>query len=88
MVSVRGKLYAVETNHQEIDSIEPATGEIHRIIDLSITHPVWFGPTTIAYHGNFYVGNLTPFPLVSGAAKVIKITPSGQVHTDASGSRW
>lgn len=85
MVSVRGKLYAVEPNHQEIDSIDPTTGEIQRMIDLSIIHPVWWGPTTITYHGNFYIGNLTPFPLVSDAAQVIKMTPSGEVSTVASG---
>ncbi|HEY2547214.1 MAG TPA: ScyD/ScyE family protein [Candidatus Acidoferrum sp.] len=85
MVSVRGKLYAAEPNHQEIDSIDPATGQIRRIIDLSITHPVWWGPTSITYHGNFYIGNLTPFPLVSGAAQVIRMTPRGEVRTVASG---
>jgi hypothetical protein len=85
MVSVRGLLYAIEPNHQEVVSINPTSGAIHRIVDLSVSHPVWFGPTTIAYHGNFYIGNLTPFPLVQGAAKVIKMTPSGQVETAASG---
>jgi hypothetical protein len=85
MVAVRGIIYAVEPNHQEVDSINPETGEIKRIVDLSVTFPAWLGPTTITYHGNFYLGTLTPFPLVQGAAKVLKMTPSGKVETVATG---
>ena len=86
MVAVRGKLYAIEPNHQEIDSIDVTTGQIRRIVDLSASHPTWFGPTTIAHdHGNFYVGNLTPFPLQQGAAEIIKVTPSGKMKTVVTG---
>jgi hypothetical protein len=31
MVDVRGQLIAAEPNHQEIDSINPSTGEIRRL---------------------------------------------------------
>jgi hypothetical protein len=85
MVAVRGTIYAVEPNHQEVDSINPETGEIKRIADMSTLETAWLGPTTIAYHGNFYLGTLTPFPLVQGAAKVLKMTPSGHVETVATG---
>lgn len=83
MVSVRGKLYAVEPNHGELDVINP-DGQIHRIADISATqgHNV---PTALAYHGNFYVGNLDTFPVTPGSSKVLKITPSGQVSTAATG---
>ena len=83
MVAVRGKFYAVEPNHGELDVIT-TDGKISRIADISATqgHIV---PTSVAYHGNFYVGNLDTFPITPGASKIIKITPSGQVSTVATG---
>ncbi len=78
MISVRGSLYAVEPNHGEMVRIDPRTGSIRRIIDISASqgHIV---PTALAYHGNFFVGNLNTFPIVEGSSKVFKITPSGQI---------
>ncbi|MGE5206775.1 MAG: ScyD/ScyE family protein [Chlamydiota bacterium] len=83
MVAVRGALYAVEPNHGELDRITP-NGHITRIADISASqgHIV---PTAIAYHGNFYVGNLHTFPIQDGSSKILKITPSGQVTTVATG---
>jgi len=83
MIAVRGALYAVEPNHGELDMIT-TSGQIRRIADISATqgHIV---PTVVAYHGNFYVGNLDTFPIVPGASKILKITPSGQVTTVATG---
>jgi len=54
MVEVRGDLYAVEPNHGELDKITPE-GQITRVVDISASqgHIV---PTSVAYHGNFYVG--------------------------------
>ena len=77
MVAVRGNLYAVEPNHGEMDKITPG-GNISRVIDISASqgHIV---PTAIAYHGNFYVGNLNTFPVVAGSSNVFKITPSGNI---------
>jgi hypothetical protein len=83
MVAVRGKFYAVEPNHGELDVIT-TDGQITRVADISATqgHIV---PTSVAYHGNFYVGNLNTFPITPGSSKVLKITPSGEVKTaDAS----
>ena len=57
MINVNGYLYAVEPNQQEIDRINPSTGEISRVIDLSKMYPPstgWYGPTAIAYHGNSF----------------------------------
>src|SRR5439155_486803 len=70
MVAVRGKLYAVEPNHGELDVISPS-GEIRRVADISATqgHIV---PTSIAYHGNFFVGNLNTFPIQDGSSKILK----------------
>ena len=83
MVAVRGSLYAVEPNHGELDVIS-TDGTIRRIADISATqgHIV---PTAIAYHGNFYVGNLRTFPIEEGSSKILKITPSGQVETVVTG---
>src|SRR3569833_470784 len=83
MVAVRGALYAVEPNHGELDVVS-TDGAVRRIADISATqgHIV---PTAIAYHGNFYVGNLNTFPIQDGSSKILKITPSGQVETVVTG---
>ena len=83
MVAVRGALYAVEPNHGELDKITP-DGQISRVIDISASqgHVV---PTAVAYHGNFYVGNLGTFPVTPGTENIYKITPSGQITVAVSG---
>jgi len=83
MVSVRGNLYAVEPNHGELDEISP-WGEIRRIADISASqgHIV---PTAVAYHGDFFVGNLGLFPIVEGSSKILRITASGHVTTVITG---
>ncbi len=83
MVAVRGDLYAVEPNHGELDRIT-TSGAITRVADISASqgHIV---PTAMAYHGNFYVGNLNTFPIESGSSKILKITPSGYVKPVAWG---
>jgi sugar lactone lactonase YvrE len=83
MIAIRGDLYAVEPNHGELDRIT-TSGQISRVADISASqgHIV---PTAIAYHGNFYVGNLNTFPIVPGSSKILKITPSGQVKVVAEG---
>ena len=79
MVAVRGDLYAVEPNHGEVDRIDPRTGAISRLVDVSASqgHIV---PTALAYHGNFFLGNLGLFPVKVGSAKVLKLNPSGALH--------
>src|SRR5206468_5194177 len=75
MIAVRGALYAVEPNHGELDRIT-TSGEISRVVDISASqgHIV---PTAMAFHGNFYVGNLNTFPVVPGSSKILKITTAG-----------
>jgi hypothetical protein len=77
MINVRGDLYAVEPNHGEMVKVTLA-GDISRVVDISASqgHIV---PTAIAYRGNFFVGNLHPFPIPGGASKILKITPDGSV---------
>jgi len=83
MIAVRGALYAIEPNHDELVMITP-DGNIRRIADISATqgHTV---VTAIVYDGNFYVGNLGDFPILDGSSRILKITPSGQVKVVATG---
>lgn len=83
MINVNGKLYAVEPNHGEIVKVT-TNGNISRVIDVSATqgHIV---PTAVAYHGNFYFGNLNTFPVVPGSSGIYKVTPSGQIQKRESG---
>jgi sugar lactone lactonase YvrE len=86
MVAVRGSFYVVEPNSSQLDRVD-RNGQVSRIIDMSaLQGNTWVGPTSVAYRGNFYVGNLTPFfPLKAGAAMIFKITPSGQLQVAARG---
>ncbi|MEO7361731.1 MAG: ScyD/ScyE family protein [Gemmatimonadaceae bacterium] len=83
MVGVRGDLYVVEANHGSLDRVS-LDGKITRVSDISAQ----FGhivPTTVSYHGNFFVGNLNPFPIVPGSSQIMKIAPSGNMKTWVSG---
>ena len=79
MVAVRGNLYTTEPNHQQIVRVSPTTGKIDRIADVSASSSAWVGPTGITYHGNFFFGSLSEFPINPGNASVFKLTPSGNL---------
>jgi len=83
MVAVRGDLYVVEPNHGSLDRVS-LDGSIQRIADISATmgHIV---PTSVSFHGNFFVGNLGTFPVTPGSSRILKITPSGQLQPWVSG---
>ena len=84
MVAVRGALYAVEPNHGEMVKIT-TDGTINRVIDISASqgHVV---PTSVAYHGVFYVSNLGTFDSDQlNAQSIFQITPSGQLQVVATG---
>lgn len=92
MLAVRGDLYVVEPNHGSLDRVG-LDGTISRVADISALrgHIV---PTTVSYHGNFFVGNLGTFPIVPGSSVVLEINSGGDIHTWASdltavlGSEW
>ena len=69
--------WVVESNQGQVLQITPA-GEVTRVADLSAGHPV---PTGIAPapDGGVYVGNLTAFPFLDEAAKVVHVAPDGTV---------
>lgn len=83
MINVRGDLYAVEPNHGEMVRVTTA-GDISRVTDFSASYG-HIVPTAVAYHGNFFVGNLHPFPIVDGSSSLYKVTPSGQSMVWATG---
>lgn len=79
MIAERGSFYVVEPNHGELDRVSVG-GQISRVSDISASqgHIV---PAAIAFHGNFYVGNLNTFPISSGSSKIFKINPAGHLET-------
>ena len=83
MVAVRGALYVVEPNHGSLERVG-TDGSITRVVDVSATrgHIV---PTTVSWHGNFFLGNLGLFPVDPGSSVILKVTPSGQMKTWATG---
>jgi hypothetical protein len=83
MLEHNGYLYAVEPNHGEMVRVSTG-GDIRRVIDFS----AYYGhivPTVIAYHGNFFVGNLYHFPTEIGTSNIYKVTPSGHPMVWATG---
>ena len=79
-----GALYAVEANHGELDKIS-LNGTITRIIDISATYGHIVPTAHAIRNGNFYVGNLYPFPAPPGISSVYKVTPAGQISVYATG---
>jgi len=77
MVAVDTFFYALEANHGELVKVT-RQGEVSRVVDFSATqgHIV---PTAMDYRGNFYVGNLSTFPIM-GDSKILKVNPSGNIH--------
>ena len=84
LLALRGSLYVVEPNHGEVDRVSPLTGAVTRVVDVSASqgHIV---PTSLAYHGNFFLGNLGTFPVTPGSSKLFKLTPSGTLKVWAKG---
>lgn len=86
MINVNEHLFIVEPNHGDFIKVDPERwNDIQRVADISASqgHKV---PTAVAhYEGNFYVGNLHPFPIVPGSSNIYKITPWGNVSIWATG---
>ena len=84
MITVDGVFYVLEPNHGDLMKIT-TSGNISRVIDISATqgHIV---PTALFHHdGNFYMGNLHPFPIVDGSSNIYKITPGGDIKVFEKG---
>ena len=80
------ELYVAESNHGALDAVDPATGKVRRVVDMTETqgHLV---PTAMAVgpDGNLYVSNLMPFPVAAGASQVFTVTPDGELGVYAKG---
>jgi hypothetical protein len=83
MITVHGNFYVIEANHGDMIKVTPG-GNISRVVDISATqgHVV---PTSIAFRGNFFVGNLNTFPIIDGSSNIFKITPGGEISVWATG---
>src|SRR5262249_35173983 len=78
MAAVNSKLYVLDPHNAEIDEVS-TDGKITRLIDISETqgHIV---PTALVFHlGALLVGNLHRFPVRVGAARLYRITLSGEI---------
>jgi hypothetical protein len=86
MVEADGMLYVVGPNGGEIEKVDPSTGEITRVIDISASegHIV---PTAITAgpDGSLYFSNLGRFPVVAGDAFVYQLTADGALAVVAQG---
>ncbi|MEO5782746.1 MAG: ScyD/ScyE family protein [Ginsengibacter sp.] len=83
MISVGNTLYPMDSNQGELVKVT-TDGNITRIADFS-ADPGHIVPTAIAYHGNFYVGNLGLFPIVDGSSSIYKVNPAGHIKLDETG---
>jgi hypothetical protein len=75
--------WVLETNQGQLLQIAP-TGDVTRVADLSVGHPVSTG-LAAAPDGGVYVGNLTAFPFLDEAAKVVHVAPDGTVTDQWTG---
>jgi len=83
LINVKGDLFVIEPNHGEMVKVT-TSGTITRVIDFS-AHYGHIVPTSVAFHDDFYVGNLRTFPLVGGSSDIYRVTPDGEVEVWATG---
>ena len=85
MIRFGESLVAVEPNHGEVVRVNPRTGAVTRIVDLSASlgHIV---PTVVAErHGALYLSSLGVFPVVPGLEQILRISRSGALSVVAEG---
>jgi hypothetical protein len=100
MAPFQGHLFAVEPNHGEVVEIDPQTGAISRVVDVSASqgHIV---PTAIAHWslfdnlfgggifrnliGQFTVGNLGEFPIDPGSSQLMQVGVNGSLAVRQTG---
>jgi sugar lactone lactonase YvrE len=79
-------LYVVGPNGGSIEMVDPSTGEITRIVDVSATygHVV---PTSLAFasDGTIFFVNLGRFPIVAGQSSIYMVTADGTISEFATG---
>ncbi|MFN8571273.1 MAG: ScyD/ScyE family protein [Gemmatimonadaceae bacterium] len=85
MIPSAGHLVVVEPNHGEIDDVDPRTGDVHRILDVSASYG-HIVPTAVAQRaGSLYFSNLGIFPGVQDSQNIYRLSASGVPSIVASG---
>ncbi len=85
MIRSGASLVAVEPNHGDFVRVNPRTGRIRRIADISATEGHWV-PTVVAERrGAYYVSDLGTFPVIPGTQKIIRISKTGAISDVAGG---
>jgi hypothetical protein len=89
MVAWGDNLYALNPNGQDLVRISD-DGHVKRVVDFSKSflpsNHDWRGPTAIVRHGGaLYLGTLTEFPIVPGAAQILKVDRDGEWNVWDSG---
>jgi hypothetical protein len=85
MLTVGGKLFALEPNHGDLVVIAPATGNVRRVVDVSASqgHIV---PTALAErNGALFFGNLGTFPVTPRSQKIFRSDRQGNLTVEARG---
>jgi hypothetical protein len=78
MVGAGRTLYVVEANHGEIERVDPGSGPIRRVLDISARRP-HITPTAMTRRGgHLYVGNLGSFPIQRGASIIFRVDRHGR----------
>jgi hypothetical protein len=80
-----GSLIAVEANHGDFVRVDPRTGRIRRLADISAVEGHWVLTVVAERNGAFYVGNLGTFPVIPGTQKIIRISKTGHITEVAGG---
>jgi len=84
MVTFAGAVYALEPNHGEVDRIDPFTGRVSRLSDISATYG-HIVPTSLSEHGgSLYFGNLGHFPIVPGSSNIYRLGLNGHLSIVAT----
>jgi hypothetical protein len=83
MEAVGNRFYAVEPNHAEIDVVN-LNGNISRLVDISATLGS-ITPTSLAFNGQFYLGNLSLFDPTAPPAQVFKMDKDGNISAIKGG---
>lgn len=73
-----GVLWLSEANHQQVLTVTP-DGTITRIVDLSVVGNVAPTGIVLAPEGGVYVGFLSALPFTDGSARVVHVSPEGEV---------
>jgi hypothetical protein len=85
MIASHGALFVVEANQGQLLKVNPSTGSIDRVADISATQGHFVPTAVLRRHGAFLVGNLGVFPVQPGTQKILRVEADGDVDVFAEG---